>query len=61
MVHEQGANKLLVRSGGGGGQVGWKYLAGEHLKVERRANWMLVEGRGKQAAIVEGDGQTGCW
>ena len=28
---------------GAGGQVGWKYLAGEHLKVKRRANSMLVE------------------
>ena len=29
------------------GQVGWIYLGGEHLKVERRANRLLVEGEGK--------------
>ena len=39
---------MTQNSGGGGGQVSWIYLGGEHFKVERRANRMLVEGRGKQ-------------
>ena len=50
---------MTLNNGGGGGQVGWIYLGGELLKVERRANRLLVEGRGKQD-ISRGEGQTGC-
>ena len=38
---------MTQNSGGEGGQVGWIYLGGELLKVERRANRMLVEGEGQ--------------
>ena len=47
---------MTQNSGGRGGQVGWIYLGGEHLKVERRYS---LAGEGKQV-VSRGEGPTVC-